>query len=148
MFPDPRSEKGIGLIAAIFVIVMLGMLGTALIALLTTEQRATSREVTSARAFYAAETALQWGMYQVLEQGVGPTDTFPASGPFDGPPPQGLAQCGDLTAIKEAAPDRFAKNVPAIGGAVDLFRFNAVGVCNEDTPVETRRRLEARFGGP
>jgi len=137
----------VGTIAAVFVIVVLAMLGTALVALVTTEQRATSREMASVHAFYAAETALQWGMYQVVRKtGSG---SFPNSGQpiFQGTPPRGLSSCGDGTGTVQAAPQQFASNVPARGGAVDLFLFDAVGVCNPGTPVETRRRLEVRIHG-
>ena len=145
MCRDPGNQNGVGTIAAVFVIVILAMLGTALIALTTTEQRATSREMASAHAFYAAETALQWGMYQVVHKtGAGNFqnggDPFAAS-----PPPKGLIACGDNTRVVQAAPVQFATNVPAVGGAVDLFRFEAVGVCHPGSPVETRRRLEVRF---
>lgn len=135
---DLGNQGGVGTIAAVFVIVILAMLGTALIALTTTEQRATSREMASAHAFYAAETALQWGMYQVVQQ-----SNTAGGNPFNGAPPGGLSACGNQTQASAATP--FANNIPAVGGAVDLFRFQAVGVCNAGTPVETRRRLEVRF---
>ena len=147
MCPDQQDQRGVGTIAAVFLIVVLGMLGTALVALVATEQRATSREMASAQAFYAAETALQWGMYQVVHKtgsGNFPNDGRPI---FNGAPPHGLGSCGNATRTGQAAPVRFAANVPAIGGALDLFRFEAVGVCHPGSPVETRRRLEVRFNG-
>jgi len=148
MCHDPGNQNGVGTVAAVFVIVILAMLGTALIALTTAEQRATSREMASAHAFYAAETALQWGVYQVVQSPPGTgTGNFPNNGNpiFVGTPPNGLSGCGDQTAVVQSSPQQFANNVPAVGGAVNLFRFEAVGVCNPGSPVETRRRLEVRF---
>ena len=61
-WPPVRGEEpGVGLIAAIFVIVILALLGTALLRLLTTEQASTNREFAYYQAFFAAETAVHRG---------------------------------------------------------------------------------------
>ncbi len=132
------SETGQGLIAAIFVIVVLAMLGTALVRILATEERASGREMASAYAFYAAESTAQWGMYQLIARG---NSTFGGTQPLTGPA-EGLAECG--TSQVTGNVQRFGTvNVP--GGKRDLFRFEVMGTCFPGRPELTRRELEMRF---
>ncbi|SCX84990.1 pilus assembly PilX family protein [Thiohalorhabdus denitrificans] len=144
MRPDCRNERGVGLIAAIFVIVVLAMLGTALLRLVTTEQRAVSREMASIQALHAAESAGQWGLYQALARGrsdLGPEGDLLAGAAG------GLSPCGP-TRIGGNDPnglERFG-TVTAPGGEVALFRMEVVGECHPgDADMLTRRRLEVRF---
>ncbi|MFP4561292.1 MAG: hypothetical protein ACLFRB_02320 [Thiohalorhabdus sp.] len=147
MRPERQSERGVGLIAAIFVIVVLAMLGTALLRLVTTEQRAVSREMASVQALHAAETAGQWGLYQAIARGrsdLGPeTDLLAGAA-------GGLEPCSP-TRIGASDPDGLERfgTVTAPGGEVPLFRLEAIGVCYPgDGHMLTRRPVEVRFGDP
>ncbi|MEF8793845.1 hypothetical protein [Thiohalorhabdus sp.] len=142
MSPDTKSERGVGLIAAVFVIVVLAMLGTALVRIATTEQSAVSREMASAYAFQAGESVAQWGLYQLIARG---NSTFGGVQPLTAPV-NGLAACGDsrVDSIQLNGLEQFG-TVLTPGGSKDLFRFGAVGVCFPGTPEATRRRLEVRF---
>lgn len=141
----PSREAGVGLIAAIFVIIILGLLGTALIRLLTTEQASVNRELASTQAFFAAETAVQWGIYQAIQK-----NSSTAGPVFDGDPPKGLANCDDPTkALDERTQalidfDHFG-TAPTFSSPEKLYRFEVEGVCYQGRPEEARRRLEVRF---
>jgi len=59
-----NNQKGITLIGALFIIVVMALLGTGLLQLTTTSQQSIGQELTSVKAYFAAQSALQWGMYQ------------------------------------------------------------------------------------
>ncbi|MFO7604365.1 MAG: hypothetical protein R6X06_11215 [Gammaproteobacteria bacterium] len=64
-----RDQKGITLVGALFIIVVMALLGTGLLQLTTTSQQSIGQEVTSVKAYFAAHSALQWGMYQAAYAG-------------------------------------------------------------------------------
>lgn len=70
-----NKQKGISLVAAIFIIVVLSLLGTSMMRLLTTSQQSISQEITSLEAYLAAQSGLQWSMYQAIYSTPGNTDT-------------------------------------------------------------------------
>ena len=137
-----RDEDGVGLIAAVFVIVVLAMLGTALVRIATTEQSAVSREMASAQAFQAGESVAQWGLYQLIARG---DSTFGGAQPLTGPV-NGLAACGDSRVDNSQLNglEQFG-TVAALGTSEVLYRFRVVGVCYPGSPETTRRELEVRF---
>lgn len=142
MCPDRRNEEGVGLIAAIFVIVVLALLGTALIRIATTEQSAVNRAMASTHAFYAAEAVRDWGLYQVIAQD---NSNLTANPPLTSPG-GGLAEC-DESEVDDQALDGLEQfgTVPAPAGPKDLSRFRAVGICFSGAPEVSRRQVEVRF---
>lgn len=138
MPPEPTRQAGQGLIAAVFVIVVLAMLGTALVRIFTTEERASGREMASTYAFYAGESVVQWTLYQALVR----DDTSLADAEPLTSPRGGLRACEE-SRVKGAV-EPFG-TVPVPGGQRDLFRFETVGTCFPGTPELTRRAKEVRF---
>jgi len=61
-----KHKQGISLVSAIFILVVLSLLGTGMVRLLTSSQQAISQEITSLEAYLAAQSGLQWGMYQAI----------------------------------------------------------------------------------
>ena len=66
---DKRKENGITLVGALFIIVIMALLGTGLLQLTTTSQQSIGQEITSVKAYFAGHSALQWGMYQATFAG-------------------------------------------------------------------------------
>ncbi len=66
-------QRGMGLIAAIFVITVMALLTVGLARLVVTGQQSYGYELLSARAFLAAESALQIQNYAVIPPGGGGT---------------------------------------------------------------------------
>lgn len=60
---------------AIFIIVILALLGTSMVRLITTGAQSISQEITSLKAYLAAQSGLQWGMYQAVYSGATGTHT-------------------------------------------------------------------------
>ena len=61
-----KRQRGVSIIAAIFMITVLALLATAAVQIVTTGQQSISQEITSVKAYFAAQTGLQWSMYQAV----------------------------------------------------------------------------------
>lgn len=89
-FPDQRGVHGFSTVAAVFLVVVLALLGAAVVTVFGLQQTASSLDLQGARALRAAQAGIEWGMHQVLvTQGGG---ACPAS-------PQNLSFGGTLSAF-------------------------------------------------
>jgi MSHA biogenesis protein MshP len=61
-----RRTRGLGVVAALLVLVMLSTLAAAIVRLTWTQQTTLAQDIDSARAAQAAYAGAQWGMYQAL----------------------------------------------------------------------------------
>ncbi|MCK4866001.1 MAG: hypothetical protein KAT06_11335 [Gammaproteobacteria bacterium] len=61
-----KYQSGVSIVTAIFLVVILALMGTGMVSLLTTSQQSISQEITSAKAYMAGRSCLQWGMYQAI----------------------------------------------------------------------------------
>jgi len=94
------ARHGFALVSAIFLLVVLALLGTMIVAVSTTQQTGQARDALGSRAYFAARAGVEWGIYQALRSAsCTPTSTLPplagsaqgftvqvacsASGPFD-----------------------------------------------------------------
>lgn len=64
-----RMQKGFGIVSAIFLLVVLAFLGTAMVTFSTSQQQSSAMDVMGARAYQAARAGVEWGAYQVLRSG-------------------------------------------------------------------------------
>lgn len=74
--------RGVGLITAVFLVVVLAGLGVAIMTLFASQQAASSLDELGSRAYQAARAGVEWGVYQQLRnnQCNGPTTfAFPSS---------------------------------------------------------------------
>jgi len=62
-----QRQSGFALVAAIFVLVILGLLGGWILSLSNTQQISAVRDLLGTRAYYAARAGLEWGTYQALQ---------------------------------------------------------------------------------
>ncbi|MBA6288072.1 pilus assembly PilX N-terminal domain-containing protein [Colwellia sp. MB3u-4] len=67
----PNQQAGSALVIAIFVIIVLSVLGAALVKMLDSSQESVAYEVLGTRAYTAAQSGLQWQLAEV----------FPLNGP-------------------------------------------------------------------
>ncbi len=74
-----KYQQGVSIIAAVFLITALALLATAAVQLTSTSQQSLSQEITSVKAYFAAQTGLQWGMYQSVYATTGSTQTITLS---------------------------------------------------------------------
>lgn len=65
-FPFSTRQSGVGLVTAIFLLVVLAGLGVAMIGLFTSQQASADLDMQGARAYQAARAGIEWGLYQRL----------------------------------------------------------------------------------
>lgn len=64
--PDRVKQQGVGVVAALFVLVVLSVLGAAIARLGWTQQISSAQDMDGARAQRAANSGAEWGLYQAL----------------------------------------------------------------------------------
>lgn len=65
--PRVRTQRGLGVIAALLVLVLLATLAAAVVRLTWTQQTTLAQDIDSARAFQGAYAGTQWGMHKALK---------------------------------------------------------------------------------
>ena len=63
------SQRGLGAVAAVIVLVLLATLAAAIVRLNWAQQIGNAQDVTVSRAAQAAQAGIQWGLYQALKIG-------------------------------------------------------------------------------
>ena len=64
-----RRSAGVGLVTAIFLLVVLSALAVAMVAISGAQQTASALDVQGARAYQAARAGIEWGLFQNLRNG-------------------------------------------------------------------------------
>lgn len=61
-----RRARGVSLVTAIFLLVVLAGLGAAMMTVATSQQASSSMDIQGARAYQAARAGIEWGLYKQL----------------------------------------------------------------------------------
>ena len=61
-----RRQAGVGLVTAIFLLVVLAGLGVAMVGLFNAQQTSSNLDLQGARAYQAARAGLEWGLFQQM----------------------------------------------------------------------------------
>jgi MSHA biogenesis protein MshP len=64
--PPSTRQAGVGLVTAIFLLVVLSGLGVAMVSLFTSQQASADLDLQGARAYQAARAGIEWGVYRQL----------------------------------------------------------------------------------
>jgi MSHA biogenesis protein MshP len=59
-----RRQAGVGIVTAIFLLVVLAGLGTAMVGIYTSQQSSANLDLLGARAYQAARAGMEWGIFQ------------------------------------------------------------------------------------
>jgi MSHA biogenesis protein MshP len=78
---DMPRDKGFAIIVALFVLVTLAGLGAAMLSVTTSQHSGQAQDIVAARAFQAARSGLDWGVFQVSNNTAGTFATNCAGGP-------------------------------------------------------------------
>ena len=116
-----RRSAGVGLITAIFLLVVLAGLGVAMVTVFTAQQNSSTLDVQSARAYQAARAGIEWGLYQQLRSGSCASSTsfgLPANSTL-----KGFTVTVTCSLVHDLVPDGGPAN------ALDRFVINATA-CN------------------
>ncbi len=92
----PRRQRGLSLVTAIFLMVVLAMLGAFMVSVTSMQQSSSVLDVQGVRAYEAARAGVEWGAWQVLDPndaiGSAALPTCPAS-------PTNLTPAGTLSSF-------------------------------------------------
>ncbi|TFW10300.1 hypothetical protein E4K72_01680 [Oxalobacteraceae bacterium OM1] len=61
-----RRQRGFSIVAAVFLLVVLSVLGAVMLTFTATQQVTSTQDIQGSRAYQAARTGIEWGLYQVL----------------------------------------------------------------------------------
>ena len=65
----PARERGFAIVTAIFLLVILGMLGGFMVTLSTTQSVTSAQDYQGSKAFRAARAGIEWGAASIADQG-------------------------------------------------------------------------------
>jgi len=138
--PEPgtrNAQRGFSLITAIFILVILTVLGAAMVTFSTVQHTTVAMDIQSARAYQAARAGIEWGAYEALKvPGFNCTGT-----PFTLTFPAGTTLSGFTTTVVCGV-----TNHTEGANSVDLFVLTSTatsGVAN--TPDYVSRQVSARI---
>lgn len=75
-----NPQHGFAIISAIFILVVLSILGAFVLNISSMQQVSSAQDVQGSRAYQAARAGLEWGMYQVNITNAGPLGATRAAG--------------------------------------------------------------------
>lgn len=69
ILPGIARSRGVGLVTAIFLLVVIAALAVAMVTVFTTQQSSSALDVQGTRAYQAARAGLEWGIFKQARQG-------------------------------------------------------------------------------
>jgi MSHA biogenesis protein MshP len=73
-----RDESGFSLVSAIFILVVLAVLGAALLTVSSLQHTSSGIDFQGVRAYQAARSGVEWGLYRLLDPDGAPAATLPS----------------------------------------------------------------------
>ncbi len=118
-----KKQTGFSLVSAIFIIVILSLIGSYIVSLGALTNASTNLASLGVKAYYAAKSGLEWGIYQAAPAGGSAPFTCPAS-----PTTLSFTQAGltGLSAVINCSTNSFTE----YGTSYKVFRFNVTGQYN------------------
>ena len=115
-----HKQKGLGLATAIFVITVMAILSVLIAQLVSNNAETTQEEIELIRAFYSAETGIQFGMNKLFP----PDGVTPSACPA-GPVNYDLEEGG----LSRCEADVYCESVTV--SAVNYYTVTSTGTCGE-----------------
>jgi len=69
ILPGRQRQRGVSIIAAVFLLILFAALATYMLWLTSAQNRGSAQDVQGARAFQAARAGAEWGLFQLLRTG-------------------------------------------------------------------------------
>jgi MSHA biogenesis protein MshP len=105
-------QRGFSIVAALFLIVVLGVLGAALVTVATMQHSSAALDLQGVRAYQAARAGIEWGVYRVLDPEAAPAAPLPACwAPAVVAPGGGLAPFAITVECNVVAADELGKAI-------------------------------------
>lgn len=141
-----RRSAGIGIVTAIFLLVVLAGIGVAAVRIFTAQQAGSSLDLDGARAYQAARAGIEWGLFQQLRNNSCASASFAM--PLD-------STLGNFTvtvtcSVTEGPPDSADSRAGTTRWRIVSVACNQPvgGNCGDETgssPDFVRRRLEVQI---
>jgi len=122
------AQRGFSIVTAIFLIVVLGLLGVFIVTVVGMQQQSQALDVQGVRAYHAARAGIEWGAFQVLD---------PSHSQVSG-----LANCDAMNPAPIPMPDCPATNpthLSGLAGSLSLFTVTVQCTLRADTTEGNRR---------
>lgn len=129
-----RKQQGSALVIAIFVIIVMTLLGTALVRMLSTEAETVAYEVIGTRAFQAAQSGMQWQLQQVF-----PLDNQNIACPFITTTKDFKNSGNDGRGLKNCEAELSCSSFTHTDG-ITYYQLESTGICKVGD-VETSRKI-------
>jgi len=131
-------SAGVGLVTAIFLLVVLAGLGVAMVSLYTTQQASSSLDIEGARAYQAARAGIEFGLYQLRQASADNCPAAPVILKLNAPTLSGY------TVVVTCARKDSAPNAPANITSVACNIVDGNKVCTDapNNAQYVRRRME------
>lgn len=132
MMINRRPAKGFAIVSAIFILVVLAVLGAFMVNVSTNQQIGSALDVQGVRAYQAARAGIEWGLYEQIHNGTCTASTNLALPAF--------------TVTVTCASTVDANNGPTVY-TVTSTACNTAGGCPAATPSSSyiERRLDVTF---
>jgi MSHA biogenesis protein MshP len=120
-------SRGFAIVSAIFILVVLAVLGAAMVTISTSQQIGSAQDLQSTRAYQAARAGIDWGLYQITRDGVADDGSnFAALTAVPAPASNPLTWCAGTA----AAPTRSSFSLAtAAAAATTLAAFTVTVEC-------------------
>jgi MSHA biogenesis protein MshP len=126
-------QRGFSIVAALFLIVVLGALGAALVTVATMQHSSAALDLQGVRAYQAARAGIEWGLYRVLDPDAAPASPLPACwAPASVTPSSSLAAFLVTVECEETSTDELGKEI-RVYQLKSLAHFGAPGEPNHVT---------------
>ncbi|XQW85555.1 pilus assembly PilX N-terminal domain-containing protein [Thalassotalea piscium] len=130
-----HRQQGSALVIAIFVIIVMTLLGTALVRMLSSEAETVAYEVIGTRAFQAAQSGMQWQLQQVF-----PLNSKGIACPFTAITRDFTNSGDDGKGLKNCKAKLRCSDFDDSSGDVKYYQLESTGIC-DIAGVETLRTI-------
>jgi MSHA biogenesis protein MshP len=145
--PHMQRQRGLGVIAAIIVVVVLASLGAAVLRLTWTQQLDSAQDINGARALQAANAGAEWGMFQAIATAGGWHGCTSTTQTLDLRSTMGFW----VTVTCTSRPTAFVEGQQASGAArnvrlyvIDAVACNGAAACPDNTQATTLGYIERK----
>lgn len=136
---SPHKQQGLSLVLAIFIVVVLSLLGAAMINILSGGSESVAREVISTRALFLAESGAQRKLVEIFPPGGGVQLAECAADNYDSTELAGIQGCSTQGVEISCS----VINVPP----VNYFTITSTATCGPaDSPAVRVIEIQARDG--
>ena len=133
------AQRGFSIVSAIFLLVVMASLGAFMLTFSTVQHTRATQDMEGTRAYQAARTGIEWGLYQVLQVPPPPAAAPVCPGPTT-LPPLGGALAGFTVTV-----DCILSDHVEAGVTVRVYQFTSTAINGATTgsPHYVERQLRA-----